>query len=130
MSLPGLRRVLAARPRAVLVVLLAFGVEIFPMPAAFVSHRHASGGLSHSHSGRIVGAIPMRLADETGAGIRVGAASDLHRHAVQPLVLTHVPRDRSLAPSLLVASIPASPRETSRSAAPRSAQSRGPPLRA
>jgi hypothetical protein len=84
------RRALAAHPRAVLAVLLAFAIQILPLSAGIVSHRHAGGGASHAHVGRIAGGAPRVGAasvEVSRVGIEHAPARDLHHHVVQPTLV-------------------------------------------
>jgi hypothetical protein len=107
MTMRRLRIALGLHPRWMLVVLLAFGVELMP-PSAVVAHRHAGGGVAHSHAGPIVNAAPA-AADAVGKGLRTGPPRDLHHHVVQPLVAHHGPTLVAPAPVLIATDIVAIP---------------------
>lgn len=126
--MPHLRRWLCGHPRLVLAVLLAFGVELAPLPSAVVSHRHDGGGVAHTHAGRIAG-FGGTLAAEASPrdGTRVASATDLHEHETQPFIGVAPPNAPRGVPALRVTAAKGSIASGELPAASRSTQARAPP---
>lgn len=106
-----LRRWLRASPRALLVVLLAFAIEIVPAPSALVQHRHTHGDAVHVHVGRIGGGYSLATstdgADAPHAdGLYAATASGVHRHFASPVVVGAMPAIAPLVPGGLVVPLP------------------------
>jgi hypothetical protein len=110
MSFRGFRRALAAHPRCLLAVLLAFGLEILPPSVTVVSHRHAGGDVPHVHAGSAAAASHGDAAiGETarGDGLRHSPARDLHQHVVQPVVVAAGLTVAAPAPLIVATAVPA-----------------------
>lgn len=104
------RRALDAHPRALLVVLLAFAIEMVP-PAAVVEHRHAHGDAPHVHVGRIVTAgrrVATAPAEREApvAGLHASADDGSHRHLGTPVVIGTLPAVVVIAPPPIVRPLP------------------------
>lgn len=100
------RRALAQHPRAVLAVLLAFAIQILPLPGV-VSHRHAGGAAGHTHVGRIAGATPRVGMLEDGARVHLQSAParGLHHHVVQPTTAAPTTIEPPHGPVLVVVAV-------------------------
>ena len=112
MRLGALHRTCAVHPRAVLVVLLAFAIEIVPVPSAVVRHRHAHDDAPHVHAGRIGGTVVCARAPgvrhrDAGGGVHAAPGSRLHPHHAAPVVVGALPEIVPLDPPRLVAPLPA-----------------------
>ena len=115
------RRTLASCPRAVLVVLLAFAIELLPPPSVLVRHRHAGGRTAHVHAGRVAGSGHAVAADvvertpSSGAALAPVGSADLHAHHVPPAVVAALPALVPPPPTLVGVPLPmvAAPRELS-----------------
>lgn len=105
-----LRRTLDAYPRVLLVVLLAFAIEMVP-PAAMVEHRHAHGDAAHVHAGRIVAAGRRSVtapADRKTPvdGVLAATGDGLHRHTGDPRMVGTLPEIVAVAPPAIVRPLP------------------------
>ena len=101
MSFRSLRRALAAEPRWMIAILLAFAIEMVPV-AAVVSHRHAEGDVAHSHVGPIHGAAAASVRPHAD-GLTRTPARDLHQHVAHPVVVTGGPDVADATPTLFTA---------------------------
>lgn len=122
-----LRGWLRHRPRLLLAVLLAFGIQIAPPPSSVVSHTHADGGVAHTHAGRIIGGAAVRSGDCEGDGLGTAPGRNLHEHGVQPLAGLAAPSGPPPGPALAASTVVGRPVLGVRTAADRSTRARGPP---
>ena len=125
MSFRGMRRALAAEPRWIVAILLAFAIQMVPA-AAVVSHRHAEGDVAHSHVGPIHGAGAAAVRPHAD-GLTRAPARDLHQHVSHPVVVTAGPDVADATPALFTARVVALPPLGVRSAVPRAGLARAPP---
>jgi hypothetical protein len=112
MMLTASRRSLAAKPRAMLVVLLALAIELVPPPSLLVRHRHAGGDAAHVHAGRIAGVAGDRVDTDatrtplTGSALAHAASPDLHAHFAPPAVVAALPSILPPAPAVVGSPLP------------------------
>ena len=127
MSFRGMRRALGAEPRWMIAVLLAFAIETLPPSTLFVQHRHAAGDVAHTHAGLVhargVDGSPRTLGD----GITRSPASDLHGHAVHPVVLVGTTEVAAPAPTLVASTVSRPPVPEIPTVASSPGQARAPP---
>jgi hypothetical protein len=125
MSFRGLRSALAAEPRWIIAVLLAFALETLPS-AALVTHRHAAGDVGHDHVGpRVRGAAaPVRTESD---GLTRAPARDLHRHLSHLLTAVRPPDVAAPGPIPLAIALRLGTGSDERSAPWDINQARGPP---
>ena len=121
------RRWLRRRPRLLLAVLLAFGIQIAPPPSSVVSHAHADGGVAHTHAGRIIVGAAVRGSECGRDGLSTAPGRNLHEHGVQPLAGLAAPSGPSSGPSLAASTVVGRPALGERAAAYRATRARGPP---
>ncbi|MCC6382270.1 MAG: hypothetical protein IT304_07160 [Dehalococcoidia bacterium] len=137
MTLTAGRRALTSHPRALLVVLLAFAIELLSPPSALVRHRHAGGDAPHVHAGRVAGVASPEAADDdamraplAGPALAHAGPPDLHAHLAPPAVVAALPAIVPPAPALVVAPLPVVAPSGEMPAAARSRRARAPPPRA